>query len=163
MVSNIVIHHSNKNGGFRGTSAIKGSVDLLIKVESKNGSNIIEFSSEKNRDGEPIRWSAKANWVNGGEQFYLTTIENSYITNNLCSSKQYVLKYLRDHGPSSVSTIEDAVDTCTKDAARQAIYTLANPKSSVPLIFRTNGERRGRGNTAEYDLTQQGRTLAESI
>jgi RecA-family ATPase len=32
----IVIHHSNKTGGYRGSSAIKGAIDLLLSVEKKN-------------------------------------------------------------------------------------------------------------------------------
>ena len=30
-----LIHHANRNGDYRGTSALKGSVDVMLKVESK--------------------------------------------------------------------------------------------------------------------------------
>ena len=33
-----MIHHPNKMGGYRGSSAIKGSVDLMIEVVSQDGS-----------------------------------------------------------------------------------------------------------------------------
>lgn len=53
----IVIHHKNKNGGYRGSSAIKGAVDLLLTVK-KSGSNGIEFNIEKTRDTEPYKFGA---------------------------------------------------------------------------------------------------------
>lgn len=39
----VAIHHANKNGGYRGTSAIKGEADLMLMVESKPGSRNIDF------------------------------------------------------------------------------------------------------------------------
>ncbi len=50
----IVVHHLNKMGGYRGSSAILGAVDFLIKQISENGSSLITFETEKLRDGEPV-------------------------------------------------------------------------------------------------------------
>lgn len=58
----VIIHHANKQGKLRGSTAITGAVDLMIKVESRNGSDIINFISEKTRDVEALRWSARAIW-----------------------------------------------------------------------------------------------------
>ncbi len=44
----IVIHHSNRSGEYRGSSAIPGSVDLMLKIKSENKSAWILFKSRKN-------------------------------------------------------------------------------------------------------------------
>jgi hypothetical protein len=54
----IVIHHVNKNGGYRGSSAILGAVDFLIKQISAVDSDTITFETEKLRDGEPVTFHA---------------------------------------------------------------------------------------------------------
>ena len=54
----IVIHHVNKNGGYRGSSAILGAVDFLIKQISAVDSDTISFETEKLRDGEPVTFHA---------------------------------------------------------------------------------------------------------
>ncbi len=49
----VIIHHCNKAGGYRGSNAIKGAVDLMLLVESPPGSPVIDFKTEKARDSEP--------------------------------------------------------------------------------------------------------------
>jgi RecA-family ATPase len=51
----VLVHHANKLGSYRGSSAIKGAVDLMVQVQSEDGSDYISFKSEKNRDGEALR------------------------------------------------------------------------------------------------------------
>ncbi|MCX6065491.1 MAG: AAA family ATPase, partial [Chloroflexi bacterium] len=46
----VIIHHSNKAGGYRGSTAIKGAVDLMLQVESQPESPNIDFKTEKARD-----------------------------------------------------------------------------------------------------------------
>ena len=58
----VIIHHANKRGGYRGSSAIKAAVDLMIKVESAADSDTIKFSTEKARDIEPIAFAAEAHF-----------------------------------------------------------------------------------------------------
>jgi len=83
----IVIHHVNKTGGYRGSTAIKNSVDLLLKCESEEGSNWISFRSEKVRDGEAVRFAAVATW-NDAEQFYLSPAE-SRMTEKINPAQKY--------------------------------------------------------------------------
>jgi len=62
----IVIHHVNKNGGYRGSSAIMGAVDFLIKQTSVNGLDTISFETEKLRDGKPITFQARIHFGDEG-------------------------------------------------------------------------------------------------
>lgn len=55
----VIIHHSNKMGGYRGSSAIAGAVDLMIEVKSEEGSRFITFRTTKERDIERTSWALK--------------------------------------------------------------------------------------------------------
>ena len=55
-----VIHHNDKSGkGYRGSSAIKGSVDTMLEVLKSENSDSIKIKSAKVRDGEPVTIHAK--------------------------------------------------------------------------------------------------------
>lgn len=141
----IVIHHANKAGGYRGSTAIKGAVDLMVQVESENGKNVINFKSEKARDELPQEWSAIATWIE--DRFFLrpsTSEKRAHVS----KSEAYVLRFLEEHGASPKSAIKAAADTCSERAAEAAIYTLAGKGK----IYRTNPSERGQGTEAVYDL-----------
>ncbi len=148
----ILIHHSNKAGGYRGSSAIKGAVDLMVKVESEDGSNVINFASEKNRDGDPQKWAAVAAWNNEDETFKLRpwTMTNEP---HYSKAQAYVLRFLEDKTePAAIDDIENSADTCSPNAARQAVYSLVSQKK----VYRTNpGKAGGRGVTALYALKKE--------
>lgn len=57
-----VIHHANKNGGYRGSSAMRGAVDSMTAVCSAQGDSYVEFRMEKSRDAEPATYAAEATW-----------------------------------------------------------------------------------------------------
>jgi RecA-family ATPase len=142
----ILIHHSNKAGGYRGSSAIKGAIDLLIKVESDEGSNWIHLKSEKTRNIEATRFTAVANWTE--DQFYLELAENQEKGKKMSKSQSFVIRYLTEHGPSPLPDIMGAADSCTSNAARQAVYSLVDEGR----VYRTNPDEKGRGTEAIYDL-----------
>ena len=148
----IFIHHSNKMGGYRGSSAIKAAVDLMVAVSSEDGKEYINFKTEKNRDGEARRWAAKAAWVPEAGQFYLSAFQNQVRERGRTRSQQYVLRYLEEHGQSSLPEIMSHADVCSGNAARQAIYALAE----TGLIYRTNPGVNQRGVKAIYALTRDG-------
>jgi hypothetical protein len=142
----IVIHHSNKSGGYRGSSAIKGALDLMVKIESENDSNWINFKSEKTRDTESVKFTGVATWTE--DQFYLSEAEGTEKPLTQPPSKQYVIKYLTRKGASSVSEIMDHADICSPEAARKAIYSLAKEN----VIKRINSG--GQGKEAIYSLEE---------
>lgn len=141
----VVIHHSNKSGGYRGSSAIKANVDVMVKITSEEGSNIIDFKTEKRRYGEVSNFSATAAWTDN--QFYLNATERDPIKISR-ESEKYVIRYLETNGASTIEAIESGADSCSARAARDAIYRLAR----LGVIHRTNPNA-GYGKPAIYALT----------
>lgn len=141
----VVIHHSNKNGDYRGSSAIKGAVDTMIHVTSEDGTNRIDFKSEKNRDGELIKFAATASWE--GDQFYLNRADSTSLSNQ-SQSEKYVLDYLTENGNAPLDKITASADICSPRSAKAAVYKLANNGA----IYRTNPHA-GIGVKAIYGLS----------
>ena len=142
-----IIHHSNKMGGYRGSSAIKGAVDLMVQVTSEDGSEFVNFKSEKNRDGAALNWAAKATWIKEPESFTMIAAATHEKGKTLSKSQEYVIRYLTEHGASPLPEIMTGADTCTENAARQAVFNLAN----MGKLRRTNPGVR----PAIYELTQE--------
>jgi len=149
----VVIHHSNKQNGYRGSTAIKGAVDLMLMVDSTPESKYISFSADKARDIEPKKFTAMATWQADRAQFYLTSTEvNPKAQTN--KSQRFVLRYLAEHPNAEMSEITTAADgeACAATTARTTVYNLIDSGH----IRRTNTGT-GRGVKAEYDLTDKGR------
>jgi hypothetical protein len=143
----VIIHHANKAGDYRGSSAISGAVDLLLMVESNDGSPTIDFETKKARDVEAFKFSAAAHWSDS--QMWLSPIETSKRRDQLSRPQRHVINYLGEHGPSTRSAIITEPDICTSRAASDAIYQLAERG----LIHRTNPP--GRAVEAIYTITQE--------
>lgn len=144
-VAVIVVHHPNKQGGYRGTSAIKGKVDALIKIELSNGSDLVEFTSEKVRNGRARKWAARASWGDG--LFYLTPLNIPERKAVLSKSQQFVIDYLTENGARPLPVIMAAADVCSPGTARNAVYSLVPLK----MVYRTNPNAPANA-AAIYDL-----------
>jgi hypothetical protein len=144
----ILIHHSNRAGGYRGSSAIKGAIDLMVRVESEDGKNIINFETEKNRDGDPQKWGALATWHEQEETFTLRRLETTSEP-HYNKSQAYVMRFLEEAGkPMPLSKITSEADSCSPNAARQAVYSLVD----LHKVYRTNPKESGQGTEAIYAL-----------
>lgn len=142
-----IIHHPNKTGGYRGSSAIKGSVDLMIEVVSSDGSDIIKFSSKKERDIEKINFMAKTVWVD--DQFYLQPLDLEDQIERMPDAQKFVIAALK----GKQLFIKDILDMGNSDGQtegtiRQAIKDLAN----LNTIYRTNDG--GQGKPAQYAIRE---------
>jgi hypothetical protein len=140
----VLIHHANKTGGYRGSSAIKGAVDLMLFIESKSDSPNIDFTFDKARDTEPFKFAAVAHFGDG--EFYLTPSMPSEPVKHLSKSQDYVIRYLTEHDDSPINDIESHADSCSSNAARQAVYALAK----MGLVRRVDDG--GKGQVATYGL-----------
>ncbi len=149
----IVIHHSNKGGGYRGSSSIKGAIDLLLNVEKKNDSNNMTFKTEKARDTTAGAFAATMNFDAG--KFWLTASEFDRDAATYKNGELYVMRYLKASGTGTQADIQGSVDNCSENQARLAVNKLVN----IGLVERTNAG--GRGITAIYKLTDKGREAAE--
>ena len=66
-----LIYHANKAGGYRGSTALKGAVDLMLMVDKKADLPNIDLRSEKARDTEPFNFAAAMHFQDG--RVWLTT------------------------------------------------------------------------------------------
>jgi RecA-family ATPase len=137
----ILIHHSNKSGGYRGSSVIKASADLMVQITSDIDDPVITFKTEKNRDGNYVSWSAEANW----DEDIFSLRPTSFIK-NMNRREEYVLTYLQENGESWTKDIIENAVGCTKNGAKKAIGSLAKNKK----IVRTNPEDGNKG--AKYKI-----------
>jgi hypothetical protein len=142
----LIIHHANKMGTHRGSSVIKDAPDILLQVVSDPDSLFINFKTEKNRKGKAFKWSMKATWLE--DSFYLSNAEPEGKPEHLSKSQDYVIRYLTEHGASSLPDIEGAADVCTSNSARQAVYSLVNMGKAKRI---NPGEK-----TSIYNLIPQG-------
>ena len=140
----VMIHHFNKNGRYRGSSALKGAVDVLMTVKSENGKDIVNFEMEKNRDGEPIKFSAQAHFEK--DRFWLTEIaaKNSP---TISPTQRKVLEYFSKNGPCSNAGLGKELGI--KKAINDLIHS--------GLLIRTDGGPGGK--IAIYELTDAGKGL----
>jgi hypothetical protein len=153
----IVIHHANKTGDYRGSTAIPGAIDNMILVESADDSNFITFKSLKVRDGSPFQFTAEAHWTE--DQFYLTAtdFESKPGRASLGKPHRYVLRYLAAHdGEAPLTDIKDHADTCSSAGARDATYNLVDQG----YIFRSDDG--GHGIKATFKLTEKGQEWVEA-
>ena len=56
----LVLHHTNRRGRFRGSSAINASVDLMLAIDSSPTDSYIEFRALKARFSAPLPFAANA-------------------------------------------------------------------------------------------------------
>ena len=150
----VVIHHSNKTGGYRGSSAIKGAIDLLLSVEKKNDSNNLTFKTEKARDTTAGAFAATLNF--DSDKFWLTVSEFEKTAAEYTKGARYVMRYLTTSTTGTMADIQGAADSCSEEAARKAVYYLVN----IGLVERTNPG--GRGAMALFALTEKGKQAAEN-
>jgi hypothetical protein len=146
----VLIHHSNKTGGYRGSSFILGNVDTMIHTASESGSMLVNFKTDKVRHGEAQSWAAVAMWSE--EQFYLKSTEGPKIKPKYKPGELFVIRYLREHGESEVNAIKNAADTCSRGMANTAIYALAR----AGITERTNPVS---DKNASYRLTEAGQKV----
>ena len=153
----IIVHHSNKGGTYRGSTAMKGAVDLLLEVTSKTGSDEITFKTEKARDTTASTFTASANFMNLSPKMFWLTASIPTTSRTFSKAQKYVLQYLLSNGESDIDAIKNNADTCAPTTARDATYALTAQK----LAIRTDGG--GKGVIATYDLTTEGKDAAKGL
>jgi hypothetical protein len=143
------LHHTNRNGGYRGSSAIKGALDNMISIKKEG--NFVTFSLEKHRDSEEKELTGEM--VFSDDSFEM----RSGRPLKFGSSEEIVLQHLAEAGNSTIAEIEKGPynkTNTTKDTIRSAINSLI----SKTLVVRTDNG--GTGDTGFYNLTQDGERVA---
>jgi len=122
----IALHHANKMGGYRGSSAIAGSVDNLFRIESTQGEGLIKFKAEKMRDTEPFDFAGAACWDESG--FYMVQSEDTERA-FLSKSQRFALDFFTEHGDGTLNQLSDyAGELYANDTLKKAVQSLINEK-----------------------------------
>ncbi len=140
----IILHHTNKSGGYRGSTAMKGNVDNLIMVESGPKSSTILFRSEKLRDSEPVDFAAEITFRPGSVNLEPTDEDGDPFGTNAGAVLEAFKKYGDMTTKQAHSHVDDGV--IRYEDVRYAIkYLLAAKK----LARKDAG---GKGSTATYGI-----------
>lgn len=162
-----VIHHPNKSGNYSGTTSLKGSVDVMVKVEYKAATGEVIFRPEKYRDGGLLNFSAKAEFgfdiSNARPTFQLVPSQKAVkpTPNTYNKAETFVLLYLFNHGESKSSELTGSIDPLAGDPAPKSVSNAISKLRTDQLIRRTdNGTM---GTTGTYELTTLGNQEAENL
>ena len=129
-VSIVIIHHSGKleSSQFRGSSAIKGAVDLMIKItKEKEDGNKIKMETTKVRDTENFKLNAEMNFLE--ESFYLS---ESIATDEpqkkkMTKIKIDILKYIfKNSGCQSHEIVSNIVGYAQRTISKNLDYLCAD-------------------------------------
>lgn len=156
----VVIHHLNKMGSTRGSTAIPGGVDLVLQVESKDESKSIKFKSEKARDIDALTFYATANFSGDSKeplQFWLTGRDAPDEDIHFGIVAKQIMLYLLKNGKSEREDIQSGVEAAA-GSVRNEIARLALKDK---YIKRVDGG--GKGSKATYELTKLGRSNASKF
>jgi hypothetical protein len=101
-----VVHHAGKDGkDERGSSALRGAADLMVKTQRDGNSPRLTLACDKAKDFEP--WDAltlERELV--GSSCVLSLVEDAKARDEL---RDDVLAYVSEHGPVSQNAVEKAV------------------------------------------------------
>lgn len=146
----VALHHNNKGGEYRGSTAMLGAVDLLLKTNRETNSPIIEFSMKKARNVEPFRFAAQFHSEAG--QVWFTPLGSRSSGKQLTDEENKVIEYLRSCGGSALKIdIEKNIKDCEVSKVTGAIYSLRDKS----MIFRSNKGEGAKDNKAVYSLVTQ--------
>ncbi len=146
----VVVHHTNKEGVFRGSSFIASSVDHMLYVESQPQEPVLKLHTIKARDIEPVLIEAYADFH--GDAFKLVKIDQHQSAPRAALSEtcRNVLQYVLDHPQASTPHIIRRVNSISPSAARKVIYELM----VGGFLCRTDPGSRGR--IASYEISEKG-------
>jgi hypothetical protein len=145
----VLIHHTNRSGAYRGSSAILAAVDLLMIIESPSGSEEVKFRSEKTRDVEPFSFSAFAKFKE--DIFYMEQSGADGRVESFTEAETVVYEHLKENGPTTMKNLKDTYKSAfTEKRIEGAIYSL----KKKGRIERTNLGELGPGVQANYAISE---------
>jgi hypothetical protein len=148
-----LIHHTNKNGIYRGSSALKGGVDLMVSVQKNEDDPYIKFKSVKERDIEPVSFCGKAEFTEN--TFRLSKYFSGKETRLNPTNRKIILALYKD-GSSPINHITHVAQLEHLSNIRQNIKSLMKET----LIERENPKFE---KCAKYILTEKGENVAKQL
>lgn len=142
----VFLHHTNRNGGYRGSSAIKGALDNMISIKKEG--NFITLNLEKHRDSEEKELTGEM--IFQDDSFELRVGRQQ----SFGKVEELVLRHLSKASDSSISDIEKGQFNQGNETKSGSIRSAANSLVKKAFVYRTDNN--GAGVTALYALTQSG-------
>ncbi len=143
----LILHHTNKTGVFRGSSAIAAAVDLMLSIESPADSTLIHLRPLKTRDASPTPFSARIHF--NSNKFWLT-LTDEQPSPTLGKVDTAILKYVFSKNKATTPQLMREIKSSAPASIRKAIHDLR----SSGYIARVNGVKRGE--IALFKLTEEG-------
>lgn len=141
-----LIHHSNRKGGYRGSSAILGALDLAVEVTSQPKEAGVQFRTEKTRDGEPCEWAGDCHWT--PTEFWMTTAQTIVGTGHRYEKgERAVMNCLVALGGTATS---NQIETATRYAP-STVRNIVSQLARLKLLTRIDGGGAGTPGTYEID------------
>ena len=143
----LVIHHTNRHGVFRGSSAISAAVDLMLSIKSSPTDSLIELQSLKARFSAPQPFCARAifethvprsgeaaTWgtPDGQEHFHLEPSDEKPLS--LAPSQPFtekspgvifcILEFLAEHQGATRADLTSSLTSYSPGTIRNALHRL---------------------------------------
>ncbi len=157
----LLIHHNNKAGGYRGSTAIAGALDALLSLTPngtpENGYRDVTVKTEKARDTEPWQIGARLTWSDGAFWSAALAPDNQP---RLSNTQALVLNLLPEGNSAVTVTASDlaygAPNGVSPNSIRRALYDL----EKKGLVRRANDG--GRGKKATYSRVKESCEVVKS-
>jgi hypothetical protein len=137
----VVIHHTNKQGIFRGSTSLSSGVDHLLLVESSPQEDLVELTTVKARDVEPVALTALCHFT--ADSFHATRTDHLPPI-KLSTPALALLKDLAQRGSAPISALSSADRTASRTR------TLLSELTAAGFVVRNPGSR---GTRALYSLS----------
>jgi hypothetical protein len=147
----VIIHHPNRGGGYRGTSAMEGAVDLMLKVTRNN--DLLTFNSEKTRDVGSFAFAAMAHFDD--DNYWLARSDKQAAKDSGVHTavRRHILKYVVENYPVTIDQIEAHPGKWAPSTVRTNFYDL----KKLDCVERLDDG--GQGDAGIYGPTEKGREL----
>lgn len=143
----LLIHHANKQGNYRGSTAILGAVDLMVGVSFDRDLSLLKFETTKTRDTDAFIWAAKVHFDDG--EYWLEHYHPEPGEANLGKIEQYIAACIAAGNKTRKWMLDHAAESgLSADSVRVTIPRLVKKG----LIYRTNPNKSKRIE-AIYDFT----------
>jgi len=147
----LVIHHTNRKGTFRGSSAIMGSVDGMYELDGNAKSGNLVIRMDKNRDGEVEEIPLKTEFgygISGERYFKVSSRSISKPEHN--DMESYLLGL---YSTGRVLTLKEIEEMTIADGKSFGSAKKANQRlQRAGIVSRIDGG--GKGSKAQFQLTQ---------
>lgn len=132
----VILHHSNKRGDIRGSTAIPGGADSSIKIESENGSAAIKITTDKMRVAKDFKKRALITYVSNQtnpnllDRFYIVEDDSTPFDEEINDKQREIIEFMQSNNNLLAVTefLARFADAKEKQSYRNAIYKLRDKK-----------------------------------